>query len=92
MIQPWVPGVLLGGYCLIYGLAVGFLAPRRRARGLAYGLHYGLLGLCAGLLLVGALLFGVGWGGDAWMWYALAGSSGVLVAAGLGVALKAFYR
>lgn len=92
LIQPWVPGALLGAYCLVYGLAVGFLAPRKAARGLAYGLHYGLLGLCALMLVVAALLFALGKSSDSYMWYAIAGLSGLMVAAGLGVALKAFYR
>ena len=90
--QTWFPGILLGGYCLIYGLTVGFLAAKRTAKKLAYGLHYGMLALCAALLVSGTVLYVADQERAIWESYGIAGLIGLTVALGMGVALKALYR
>ena len=88
----WFPGVLLGGYCMVYGITIGILAAKRRARHLAYGLHYGMVGLCSVFLASGVVLWVADQERAVWEAYGIAGLIGLMVALGMGVALKALYK
>lgn len=90
--QTWFPGVLLGGYCFVYGLTLGFLAATRKWPMLAYGLQYGLLALCAVLVGAGIVLYATGQRSSLWQAYGIAGGIGLIAAWGMGVALKGLYR
>lgn len=75
----WIPGATLGLLGGLWGVLVGTLAPRGRARGLVLGATWGLLLGSAVLLALGvaALLCGQPYG--VWYGLGLAGLIGLVV-------------
>ena len=78
----WIPGTVFGVTAGLWGMSVGLLAPRGRARGLVLGTAWLLVACSAVLLVAGLIAWHTGQPYGIWYGLALPGVIGLVVLGG----------
>jgi len=75
----WIPGTLLGVLGGLEGTLVGLFAPKGKQKQLVLGVHFGIMGVCCVLLVVGVVALATGQPYGVWYGLGFPGLLGLVI-------------